>query len=383
MVSDKAKVAVIGGGVVGSSIAYNLAKMGCNDVVVFEKDYLTAGSTGRCGAGVRCQWGTKMNCALSFASINILEHLNEELDSDFDIEFEQGGYLLLAYTEKEWDQFKKNAELQHTMGTPSKLVTPDEAREIVPGIGTDELLGATFCPKDGHCNPHHTTWAYAKAAERLGARVKPNVEVREIVVKNGRVTRVITSDGDYDVDVVVNAAGPWAKPVGAMAGVDIPVYTERHQILVTEPCAPIQKPMVMSFSRHFYCQQAPHGSFIMGYGDSSELKGYDIGHSWQFLDNMVNVMIPVLPFLKDLRLVRQWSGLYTISPDCQPILGRTPKVDGFLMAVGFSGHGFMLAPIVGVLVAEMILDKPTSIDISMLDLARYDRGELILEPSVV
>ncbi|MGE5486011.1 MAG: NAD(P)/FAD-dependent oxidoreductase [Ignavibacteriales bacterium] len=381
--SSRATVAVIGGGVVGCSIAYNLAKQGCKDVVIFEKGYLASGSTGRCGAGVRCQWGTRMNCALSFASINMFEHLNEELGSEYDIEFKQGGYLLLAYTEKEWEQFKKNVELQHTMGIPSRLVTPAETREIVPGLCTDGLYGATFCSKDGHCNPHHTTWAYARAAERLGVRVKPHVEVKGIAVKNGRVSRVATSDGDYDVDVVVNAAGPWAKPVGAMVGVDIPVYTERHQILVTEPCAPVQKPMVMSFSRHFYCQQTPHGSFIMGYGDPTELKGYDIGHSWQFLDNMVNVMVPVLPFLKGLRLVRQWSGLYTISPDCQPILGGTPEVAGFFMAVGFSGHGFMLAPIVGRLMAEMILDKPASIDISMLDLARYDRHELILEPSVV
>ncbi len=381
--SNRAKVAVIGGGVNGCSIAYNLAKLGCADVVIFEKDYLAAGSTGRCGAGVRCQWGTRMNCVLSFSAIKIFEQLNEELGGEFDIEFKQGGYLLLAYTEKEWEQFKKNVELQHTMGIPSKLVAPEEAREIVPGLCADGLFGATFCPKDGHCNPHHTTWAYAKAAERLGVKIKPRVEVRDIVVKNGRVSRVVTTDGDWDVDAVVNAAGPWAKPVGAMVGVDIPVYTERHQILVTEPCAPIQEPMVMSFSRHFYCQQTPHGSFIMGYGDPNEVKGYDIGHSWQFLEKMTDVIVPVLPFLKGLRLVRQWSGLYTISPDCQPILGRTPKVDGFFMAVGFSGHGFMLAPIVGQLLAEMILDKPTSLDISPLDLARYERHELFLEPSVV
>ncbi|MCR4397551.1 MAG: FAD-binding oxidoreductase [Firmicutes bacterium] len=378
-----AHVAVIGGGVNGCSIAYNLAKQGCTDVVVFEKSYLCSGSTGRCGAGVRCQWGTEMNCRLAFESIKMFETLNEELGYDYDIEFKQKGYLILAYTEKEWEQFKLNVRLQNSLGIPSRLVTPEEARGIVPGLCTEGMLGATYCKKDGHCNPHHTTWAYARAAERLGVRVKTGVEVKDIMVRNGRVRKVVTSEGAYNVEVVVNAAGPWAKPIGAMVGLDIPVYTERHQILVTEPCAPVQDPMVISFSKHFYCQQTPHGSFVMGYGDPTEVKGYDIGHSWQFLERMVQVVTPVLPVLKELRLVRQWSGLYTISPDCQPILGGTPKVEGFFMAVGFSGHGFMLAPVVGRLVAEQIMGRPTSLDISMLDLERFDRGELILEPSVV
>lgn len=376
------RVAVVGGGVNGCAIAYNLARMGCNDVVVLEQGYLSSGSTGRCGAGVRCQWGTEMNCRLAFESIKMFETLNEELGDDYDIEFKQKGYLILAYTENEWEQFNKNVRLQNSIGIPSRLVTPQEAREIVPGLCTDGMYGATYCPKDGHCNPHHTTLAYARAAERLGVEVRQHVEVKGIETKGGRVSKVVTTGGDYDVEIVVNAAGPWAKPVGAMVGVDIPTYTERHQILVTEPCEPVQDPMVMSFSRHFYCQQTPHGSFVMGYGDPTEVKGYDIGHSWQFLENMVNVITPVLPVLKNLRLVRQWSGLYTISPDSQPILGRTP-VDGYFIAVGFSGHGFMLAPIVGRLMAQLILDKATDLDISMLDLGRFDRGELVLEPSVV
>ncbi|NPV71066.1 MAG: FAD-binding oxidoreductase [Firmicutes bacterium] len=381
--SSTAKVAVIGGGVIGCAIAYNLAKQGCTDVVVFDKGYLAGGSTGRCGAGVRCQWGTEMNCRLALESINMFEHLNEELGYEYDIEFKQKGYLILAHTEKEWEQFKKNVKLQNSLGIPSKLLSPEEARETVPHLRTDGMLGATYCTKDGHCNPHHTTWAYARAAKRLGVKVRSFVEVKDVRVKNGRVTRVITTGGDYDVEAVVNAAGAWAKPVGEMVGVDIPVYPERHHILVTEPCSMIQDPMVMSFSKHIYCQQTPHGSFVMGYGDPNERKDYDVGHTWQFLETMVDTVLPVLPILGELRLVRQWSGLYEISPDAQPILGETPQVDGFYMAVGFSGHGFMLAPVVGKLLAETILDKPTSLDISMLDLGRFERGEMIREPSVV
>ncbi|MGI6643210.1 MAG: NAD(P)/FAD-dependent oxidoreductase [Bacillota bacterium] len=378
-----ADAVVIGGGVVGASTAYNLLKSGVKNVVLCEKATFANGSTGRCGAGVREQWGSEGNCRLAQAAIDILEGLQEELEYEHSLEFKQNGYLMLAYTDKEWDQFKKNVELQHGLGIRAQLLTPQGATEIVPQLNIEGLQGATFNPRDGHANPFHTTRAYLKAAERLGGDINYFTEVTDIKVEGGRVKSVITDKGEIATSVVVNAAGPWAKQVGAMAGVDLPLYTQRHQILVTEPVGFLLGPMLMSFSLGIYSQQTPHGSLVMGIGDPNEPKGYDIGHSWEFLHEMSRIMCRLLPPLKEVRVVRQWSGLYTMTPDAHPILGAVPGLDGYYQAVGFSGHGFMLAPVVGRLLTSMIKGEEPYIDVSNLDLGRFERGDLRVEPSVV
>lgn len=378
-----ADAVVIGGGINGVSIAYNLAKRGMKNVVLLEKRFLASGSTGRCGAGVRCQWGTKMNCLLSKASIEFYENINEELDYEGDCEFKQGGYLLLATTEKEVMQFKKNVELQNSLGIDSKFITTGEAKKIVPYLNLDGIIAATFCEKDGHANPFMVVDAFAKAARRLGVEINTFTEVTGIKTENGRVVGVETTKGDIKTERVINAAGGYSQLVSKMAGIKIPNYSERHQILVTEPVNPILGPMVMSFSLNIYIQQTPHGSFIMGYGDPDEPHSYTIDSSWDFLETMAKKTIKLLPPLGELRIVRQWAGLYNMTPDRQPILGGHPDLEGYYMAVGFSGHGFMLGPITGILMSEYILGEKTSIDISKLDAARFDRGELVLEPSVV
>ncbi len=378
-----ADAVVIGGGVSGASIAYNLMKQGVGNVVLCEKDTFANGSTGRCGAGVREQWGAEANVRICKAAIDIFENLQEELEYEYDIEFVQKGYLMMAYTEKEWSQFQKNVEVQHKLGVNSRVCTPEEAKEIVPVLNTDGMLGATYNARDGHANPFHTTNAYLKAFERLGGEVNDFTEVIDIEKSGAKVTKVKTNRGDISTPVVVNAAGPWAGPVAAMVGVALPVYTERHQILVTEAVGRLFDPMLMSFSLGIYCKQTPHGSLVMGIGDPNEPKGYDIGQSWQFLKKMSDIMCKLVPPLKGIRVVRQWAGLYTITPDAHPILGTVPGVEGYYQAVGFSGHGFMLSPIVGRLLSEMIVGKEPSIDISDLDLGRFERGELRVEPSVV
>lgn len=378
-----ADAVVIGGGINGVSIAYNLAKRGMKNVVLLEKRFLASGSTGRCGAGVRCQWGTKMNCLLSKASIEFYENINEELDYEGDCEFKQGGYLLLATTEKEVMQFKKNVELQNSLGIDSKFITTGEAKKIVPYLNLDGIIAATFCEKDGHANPFMVVDAFAKAARRLGVEINTFTEVTGIKTENGRVVGVETTKGDIKTERVINAAGGYSQLVSKMAGIKIPNYSERHQILVTEPVNPILGPMVMSFSLNIYIQQTPHGSFIMGYGDPDEPHSYTIDSSWDFLETMAKKTIKLLPPLGELRIVRQWAGLYNMTPDRQPILGGHPDLEGYYMAVGFSGHGFMLGPITGILMSAYILGEKTSIDISKLDAARFDRGELVLEPSVV
>lgn len=378
-----ADVVIIGGGISGCSIAYNLAKKGVKNIVLLEKNYIASGATGRCGAGVRQQWGTEMNCLLAMESINFFKKANEELEYDGDIEFKQGGYLIVSSTEKEDAQFKKNVELQKSLGIPVEYLTPKEAAEIVPYLNTEIIKSATFCQKDGHLNPFLTTDAYAKAAKRLGVNIYTFTEVIGIKAKNGKIEGVITNKGEILTNIVVNASGGYSKKIADMVNIDIPVYSERHQILVTEPVEPMQEPMVMSFSLNIYCQQTPHGSFIMGRGDEDEPKDLRITSSWQFLDEMAKTTTKLLPPIGELRVIRQWAGLYNMTHDKHPIYGPVKNLEGFYLAIGFSGHGFMLGPMTGLLVSQQILGEKTTIDISKLNLDRFEKGELVFEPSVV
>ncbi|HCX78443.1 MAG TPA: FAD-dependent oxidoreductase, partial [Firmicutes bacterium] len=207
MSKNTAEVVIIGGGISGCATAYYLAKLGVTDIVVIEKDFLASGSTGRCGAGVRQQWGLKMNVLLSKESIKAYETLNEELDTGLDIEFKQEGYLMLAYTEKMVEQYKKNVALQKALGIEVELITSEEAKEIVPYLNTEGLLAATFCPTDGHINPFITTNSYAEAARRLGVRILTFTEVTGIDVEKGRVVAVETTKGKIFTNKVLNAAG--------------------------------------------------------------------------------------------------------------------------------------------------------------------------------
>jgi len=379
----KANVVIIGGGISGVAIAYNLAEKGMKDVVVIEKSYLASGATGRCGAGVRMQWGTEMNCKIAKASIEFFEKADEILQYERSIDFNQGGYLVISTTEKEEKQFKENIKLQRSLGIDVKHLTKEQAKEIVPYLNTKDVLSATFNAKDGHVNPFLATDAYAKAAERLGVKIYKYTEVLDIIVENNEISKVITDNGDIITNIVVNAAGGRSKDIADMVGVDVPVYSERHEMLVTEPVAKMQGPMIISFSKNFYCQQTPEGSFIMGRGEKAEPKGYNINSSWKFLDDMAKTITDILPLVGKLTMIRQWAGLYNITPDRQPIYGETKKVKGFYLAIGFSGHGFMSAPMTGLLIAEQIMGEKNTIDISSLSLERFEKGELVFEPSVV
>lgn len=380
-----ADVVIIGGGISGCAAAYNLAKKGVKNVVVIEKSYISSGATGRCGAGVRMQWGTEMNCMLAKQSIEFFENANEILEYDRDVEFKQEGYLLVSSTEKELEQFKKNVKLQNSLGIPSRMVSLEEAKEIVPYLNTDLLTGATFCGKDGFLNPFLTTDAFYKAAKRLGAKFYTYTEVTDIKTENGKIKTVVTDKGEIATNIVINAAGGHAQVICNMLGVELPVYSDRHQVLVTEPVEDMQGPMVMSFSSslNIYCQQTPHGSFIIGRGDPNEPRDFRVSSSWKFMEEMARTTTSLLPPIGKLRVVRQWAGLYNNTPDKQPIYGTVDGIEGLYLSVGFSGHGFMFGPLTGIVLSEMILGEEPTIDVSMLGLNRFKEGNLLFEPSVV
>ena len=372
----KANIVIIGGGISGVSIAYNLAKKGMKDIVVFDDNYMTGGATGRCGAGVRQQWGTLMNCKLAKMSVDFFETAQETLNYHRNVEFKQEGYLVVSTTKKEDEMSKKNVALQNSVGIPTVKLSPKEALEIVPHLNIEEVVSATFCPTDGHLNPFLMTDAYYQAAKKLGVKFYYEEKVKEIVIENKVIKKVITEHHEVETSKVVNAAGGYSKEVGLMADVEIPVYSENHEILVTEPTEKIQGPMVISFSKNIYCQQVPHGSFIMGRSNPLALHNHDIGSTHDFLDEMAKTAVNLLPPLGELRVVRQWGGSYNITPDRQPIISDTDQCDGYYMAVGFSGHGFMFAPMTGLLLSEIILKETPTTDIEKLHIDRFKNQDL-------
>ena len=380
-----ADIVIIGGGISGVSTGYFLLKNGAKNVVILERNYLTSGATGRCGAGIRQQWGSEINCVLSKFSCEFFENADYELKFPGGIEFHQGGYLMLISTEKELEQTKKNVRLQNSLGINSRMLDVNEAKVIAPLIDANILLGAAYYEKDGHLNPFRTTLAFAEAFKKLGGEIYTGVNVNEIFKAKNRVSGVGTNKGDISAPVVVSCVAGYTQQIAKMAGVTIPVYSERHNILVTEPVESALTTMLMGFSLNFYCQQTPdHGSFIMGRTCKNQPTDLRVTSDSSFLEEMSKTIIKVMPKLKDLRILRQWAGLYNMSPDKHQICDEFKELPGLYVAAGFSGHGFMMSPATGVSMAEMILGLPATLPWDKLGLRRFeDGGELLVEPSVV
>lgn len=378
----KTKVVIIGAGMVGASIAFHLTRLGEKDVFILEKSYVSSGSTGRCAGGIRQQWSTRNNVRLAMRSVEWFKRMKE--DTCMDVEYKQGGYLILSFDEKEAEEFAENVKMQKEEGLEVEVLTPKQVKRRFPYVNVEGVKLATFCPTDGHANPHLANFAYIRRSVENGARLFTKTEVKEIDVSNGTVKGVWTNAGYIECEVVINAAGPWSKDVGEMVGIDLPTESYRHQILVTEPLENMMDPMIISFSGNFYIRQTRHGSFLMGQGDKDERPGINRKVTAKFLLEMVNKMSRRFPFLRNLRVIRQWSGEYNMSPDAQPIVGLSENVSGYFYAVGFSGHGFMVAPAVGEAIAEWIVfGKPKSVDVSQLSLERFKGKEFLKERSVV
>ena len=378
----KTKVVIIGAGMVGASIAFHLTRLGEKDVFILEKSYVSSGSTGRCAGGIRQQWSTRNNVRLAMRSVEWFKRVRE--DTGMDVEYKQGGYLILSFDEEEAEEFAENVKMQKEEGLEVEVLTPKQVKRRFPYVNVEGVKLATFCPTDGHANPHLANFAYIRRSVENGARLFTKTEVKEIDVSNGTVKGVWTNAGYIECEVVINAAGPWSKDIGEMVGIDLPTESYRHQILVTEPLENMMDPMIISFSGNFYIRQTRHGSFLMGQGDKDERPGINRKVTAKFLLEMVNKMSRRFPFLRNLRVIRQWSGEYNMSPDAQPIVGLSENVSGYFYAVGFSGHGFMVAPAVGEAIAEWIVfGKPKSVDVSQLSLERFKGKEFLKERSVV
>jgi sarcosine oxidase subunit beta len=373
---------IIGGGVIGTAVAYYVAREGLTNTVLLESSHLASGGSGRCGGGIRQQWSTEPNIRLAMESVRLFQSLGDELGAD--IEFLQGGYLVLAYTDDEVVQFRKNVALQRSVGVDVAILSPeDAAREVVPELNAEGVKLATYCAADASANPFLTTQAYADAARRLGVEIELFTPARRILTKAGRVTGVETARGTVSAPIVVNAAGSHSVPLARTAGVELPITPLRREILVTEPLERFFDPMVISFSFGIYFRQAKHGSVIGGFGDPDEPAGMNQVSSLEFLTTMCRKLTFLMPALRSVKVVRQWAGLYDVTPDAQPILGPVDEVEGFHQASGFSGHGFMIAPMTARLVAQAVLGQKPDLDIEHLNARRFSGGAIKKDRSVV
>jgi sarcosine oxidase subunit beta len=378
-----AEIIVIGGGVMGASTAYHLAARGQKNILLLEKEeFFGQGATGRCAGGVRYQFSTEINVRLSLESLPMLERFKEEIGQE--INFQKCGYLFVLTKPEDVEYFRRNVELQHKLGVQTEWLTGDETRQRVPLMRFEDALAGTFNPKDGLVDPNSVVMGYLGAAQRIGVEALTNVEVTGFKVKGGKVEGVETNKGLVATRAVVNAAGPWAGLIGKMAGVHIPITPLRRQMITTTPLPelPADFPFVIDFAQSLYFHREGDG-LLTGMSNPNETPGFDQNVNEEFELVNLDAAAARMPLLEKAGLVSHWAGLYEVTPDAHPIFGSTP-VEGFYLVGGFSGHGFMHGPISGKLMAEYILDgKFKSVDVSMLDLARFEEKREIMEYNVV
>lgn len=374
---------IIGGGVMGTSAAYHLAKCGMKNIVLLEKEaFFGTGSTGRCAGGVRYQFSTEVNIRLSLASLPMLERFKDEPGQD--INYHQCGYLLVATNEEDAGTFQRNVELQNSLGVQTQLLSGDEIRARLPMMKFDDAIIGTFHSKDGLVDPNGVVAGYISSSQKMGVKAITDAEVIGIRVRGDEVEAVETSQGVIETHMILNAAGPWSGLIGQMAGVKIPLVPLRRQMFTTNPLKEIPDdfPFVIDFGQSLYFHRSGEG-LLVGMSNPKQEPGFDQNVDEEFEFVNLEAAIERMPQLERASRASHWAGLYEVTPDAHPIFGGC-KIKGFTMCTGFSGHGFMHGPVAGKLMSEYIVDgKFSTVDVSMLDLARFEEGRLIKEYNVV
>lgn len=377
-----AEIAIIGGGIMGLSTAYYLAKKGCQDVVVLERDLLAQASTGLSLGGIRQQFSVPANIRLSQESIRVFDSFQEEFETD--INFRRVGYLFLVQQERTWQEFLDGVKTQKRHQVPMDVYSPQEIKRRWPYLEVADLKGGTFGPEDGYADPYLVGMGFARAARNLGVRVEENTEVVGLKVEEGQVRSVETTRGSLSTPIVVNVAGAWGARVAKMAGIILPVKPLRRQVFMTKAFEAIPKPipMIIDMDVSFYCRGEGPG-LLIGMSDPEEPSSFNLHVDRDFLEKVIEAGIYRIPAIGKAEILRGWAGLYAITPDQNPIIGAVPNIEGFYGAVGFSGHGFQQGPAVGRLLSELILDGQTDFDLTPFAYDRFKMKKSIEERRVV
>lgn len=376
-----ARVVIIGGGVIGVSIAFHLVEAGVNDVLLLEAHALGSGSTCKAAGGVRAQFSDQVNIELGLRSLELFRSFAGRPGGQIDLK--QVGYLFLLDDEATTAAFERNIALQNQLGVPSRLITPAEAAVLAPLISTTGLVAAAYSPSDGHCTPESVVLGYATAARKLGARLVTNTAVSGISLI-GDTFDVRAGGQSVRTETIICAAGAWSAEIGGWADTHLPVTPLRRQIVVTEPVRdlPAVLPMTIDFSTSLYFHREGPG-LLIGMSDPQETPGFRLSRSDDWLPRLSEAMNRRAPQLTEYGIASGWAGLYEVTPDHNALIGETATAGRFLYATGFSGHGFLMAPAVGEVIRDLYLGQKPRVDVSPLDATRFRRSAARPELNIV
>ena len=372
---------VVGGGAVGTSIAFHLAEAGV-DVCLLERESLSSGSTSRAAGGFRTQFSDPLNIAIGLRAVEAFSRFSERPGGDID--FRQVGYLFLLDRSEDVAVFEASVAVQNELGVPSRLLEPAEALELSPLAGIEGVLAATFCPLDGHASPEAVAQVYAAGARAHGANVLTGCEAVSVDVDAGDVRRVVTTDGAIEAGVVVCAAGVWSPALARTAGVELPVEPIYREVVTTGPAPglPERIPLTVDFTTGFYFHREGPG-LLIGMADRDQQPGFDAPTDPAWLEHVTEVAARRAPSFLELGVAHGWKGYYEVTPDHNGLVGEVADVRRFLYATGFSGHGFMQSPAVGEIVRDLVLGREPFVDVSPLSAERFASGAVRPEHNVI
>ena len=374
-------VVIIGGGIHGFSLAYYLARDGSRRVVVFEKSYPGSGASGRNGEMIRSAFGSREWIGLWDKSLRLWENLAAELD--FNVMFTRHGYLVLATNPEEYAGCRQNKKNQQEFGLSTSILNADDVIKLIPAINPDVVAGGLLQTNAGFARHDAAIWGYARAARRLKVDIFPFTEVTDIVASSGRVEAVKTSRGDVETRTVVNAAGAHDQRMFRMLGIELPTEIHRNEIMVTEPLKPFLPKAISAPGMFCYMHQSARGEFIGGAEKDDFVPSSSMKNSLGTTFAIANKYVRLFPRLAGVRMMRQWAGLISMTPDHAPIIGPVPEIEGFILSVGWGGYGFMGGPAGGKALSEYIISGEVPPEIRPFNAGRFKTGELVIEPAII
>jgi sarcosine oxidase subunit beta len=384
----EADIVVVGAGIMGLAIAYHLASMGVEKVSVVDRSYLCGGASGRNGGGVRAQWSSEQNVRLMQESIRICRDFASEMK--INVWFRQGGYLFIVRSEEKRRALEASVNVQNACKLSTRMLTPKEAKDLVPELDTDGIVAASYNGDDGVVFPWPFVWGFAQAAEKRGVEIHTFTDVKGFQTQGDQITGVVLdrvgkrgTKGVLKTRRVVNAAGAWSPQIAKMLGVELPNKPHRHEICSTEPLKPWLRPLVADLTDGLYFSQSTRGEIVGGIGQEHVPEGINQDSSHAFLGRYARSLTRACPLLGRVKVLRQWSGCYDLTPDANPIVGPVDEVPDFFQASGFMGHGFMMAPIMGKKIAEQIVTGKDTELLSRWNLRRFKEGKLLSEAMII
>jgi sarcosine oxidase, subunit beta len=369
---------VIGAGINGASIAFHLAKRGCRRIAVLERHILASGGTGKSAALVRQHYSNEVLVKMAKHSRDIFENFSEMVGGSAG--FVKTGYLFLVPESVE-SKFRENVAMQRRVGVSTEIISRQEAFSLAPQIMLDDAAGIAYEPDSGYADPYDATVSYLNSARALGVCIHQMSPVRAIHSRGGKLEKVVTQNEEFATHVAVNVTGPWANEIGKMVNVKYPIQITREQEVLFRPRVAAHSPSLtvsdMCSAIYFHPFS---GDLLVGRGFPKEYQrvdpnNYPEGADCPFIEDITERLVKRVPSMEDSMCIRGYSGLYDVTPDWHPIIGGHPDLKGFVSCVGFSGHGFKLAPAVGEAVAELILEgRARDVDLELFSLERFETG---------